>query len=73
MQNLLRRQVSGQEELRYNRQDGTPRWVSISLTPVQDEAGQVQQFILVGSDITDKKKKEKALARALEEISSAQD
>lgn len=54
-------------ELLYRRSDGTPVWVSASVTPVLDEDGDVLRFAMIMSDISTNKAYEEELRRTQEE------
>jgi PAS domain S-box-containing protein len=60
-----------QEILNYHR-NGTPYWLSLSITPIFDEAGELVQFIGVETDITDIKKQKEAVENALQELKATQ-
>ncbi|MBM3522786.1 MAG: PAS domain S-box protein, partial [Alphaproteobacteria bacterium] len=46
--------------------DGRSYWLEIDCSPVRDESGQVERFIAVEADITERKRQERRLAEALE-------
>jgi PAS domain S-box-containing protein len=58
-----------QEILNY-RKDSTPYWLSLSVTPIFDEAGELYQFIGVKTDITDMKNQKAVVDNALLELSA---
>lgn len=49
-----------QEILNYSKR-GKPYWLSISMTPILDEQGEVEQFIAIESDISERKAAEEEL------------
>jgi sigma-B regulation protein RsbU (phosphoserine phosphatase) len=51
-------------EIRNRRQDGTPFWNRLSITPVRDDDGVLTHFIGVQSDVTERRETEEALRRA---------
>lgn len=53
------------------RQDGTPFWNRLSITPVRDASGKVTHHIGVQSDITEQKHGEEELRRAKQELETA--
>ncbi|MES3629114.1 MAG: PAS domain S-box protein [Longimonas sp.] len=58
------------EELRMRRSDGTLLWVQLTVRPVKDEAGRIQRFQSIVTDITERKnarEKLRAAQSALEE------
>lgn len=56
----------------YNyRKDGEGVWLSLSITPVHDESGQVQGFIGLETNITERKQAEEELARYANDLESA--
>ena len=52
--------------LRNYRKDGTPFWNELSISPVRDEGGRLQNFIGVQNDVTGRKRAEDALRRSEE-------
>ena len=60
---LNRVQPFAGEILNYRR-DGTPFWNELSITPVLDDAGQLQQFVGVQRDISQRKRAEEDLRQA---------
>uniref|UniRef100_UPI002612E6A2 PAS domain S-box protein n=1 Tax=Halorientalis sp. TaxID=1931229 RepID=UPI002612E6A2 len=61
----LRAAIAAEEpvslELRNERRDGTPYWSRISITPVRDEHGSVQNYIGIQQDVTERKERERRL------------
>lgn len=68
---LLRDQKPFTEEIIYYHKNGRPYWVSMSVTPIFDERGQLIRYISIESDITERKKAEVALQQAKEAADSA--
>ena len=59
------------EEFLQYRREGTTSWISLSLTPVYDDAGGVSRWIGIGSDITKRKEAERALQVARDAAETA--
>jgi PAS domain S-box-containing protein len=59
-QGLASKKPFVQEILNYHK-NGTPYWLSLSITPILDENGEVEQFIGVETDITLLKEQEAAI------------
>ena len=57
----IREGKDGRVVLKNYRQDGTPFWNELSISPVRDHSGQVTHFIGVQKDITARKQAEAAL------------
>ncbi len=53
--------TSFQEEILNYSKDGRPYWLSLSITPILNEVGDVDKFIAIEMDITEKKEKEKLI------------
>jgi PAS domain S-box-containing protein len=53
------------------RQDGTPFWNRLSITPVKDAEGKVTNFIGIQSDITKRKNAEDALVKTTKQLELA--
>lgn len=53
------------------RQDGTPFWNRLSITPVTDESGEVSHFIGVQSDVTARRKAEESLRATKDDLERA--
>jgi len=60
------------EILNYHRL-GLPYWINLNITPIFDESGDVNMFISVQSDITERKNAEERLKNAYEELKSNQE
>jgi len=58
-------------ETRYIRKDGQIRWGLLSVSPIRDAEGEIQQLIGMVSDITPRKQVEAELAQAIERLSLA--
>jgi PAS domain S-box-containing protein len=59
----LQEKSSFSEEILNYRKNGEPYWLSLNVTPVLDDAGEVERFIAIESDISERKTEE--LRRAL--------
>lgn len=55
------------EELLNYHKDGTPYWVRLDISPIFDEAGELNGSIVIYSDITERKKYEEQLRASLHE------
>ena len=53
--------TSFQEEILNYAKDGRPYWLSLSITPILNEVGDIEKFIAIEMDITEKKEKEKII------------
>lgn len=53
------------------RQDGTPFWNRLAITPVRDSAAEVTHFIGIQSDVTDRRSAEDGLRKAKAKLESA--
>ena len=49
------------EELVNYRRDGRPYWIALQITPVRDHAGQIERFVSVQADISERKRQEQVL------------
>ncbi len=61
------------EILNYHK-DGTPYWVRVSIEPVFDDQGNIQNFIAIESDVSERRERERELIearRAAEDAASA--
>jgi PAS domain S-box-containing protein len=67
----LREQRECQVELLNYRQDGSPFWNRLSITPVRDESGKLSHYVGVQSDITPRKRAEDELKKANQELERA--
>lgn len=63
----LKLKESFTEELLNYHKDGHSYWLQLNITPILDEAGNIQKYIAIESDITNRKKAEVELKRAKEE------
>ncbi|MDX9823062.1 MAG: PAS domain S-box protein, partial [Syntrophales bacterium] len=59
------------EEILNYRKDGGAYWLSMTITPVLDERGDVLRFVAIESDITGRKRTEEELHKAKQEAESA--
>ena len=57
-----------ERDIRYQTSDRETRFASCSMTPVTDESGEVSLVVVLGFDITDRKRAEEAQRRAHEEL-----
>jgi PAS domain S-box-containing protein len=57
-----------ERDIRYQTSVGETRFANCSMTPVMDGAGEVSLVVLLGFDITDRKRAEEAQRRAHEEL-----
>ncbi len=53
--------------------NGTPYWLSLSISPVRDEAGGVTGFIAIESDVTERKKLEEETRQYLATLQAVQE
>lgn len=53
--------VSFQEEILNYTKDGHEYWLSLSITPILNELGEIEKFIAIEMDITERKQKEQQL------------
>ena len=60
----LRERVPFTQEILNYHKDGHPYWIELRITPVFDDHGQIEMFIAVQSDVTDRKETEDALERS---------
>ena len=58
-------------EMENKKQDGSPYWVLITISPVKNEIGETTNFVSDQEDITDRKKAEKELMLAKEKAENA--
>jgi len=58
---------------RYIRKDGSLAWTNLTVSLVRDDKGQPQWFVSVIKDITERKRAEDELKRALEEVRELKD
>jgi PAS domain S-box-containing protein len=75
----LRKKISFTEEILNYTKNGTPYWLQLSITPILNERGEVEKFIAIESDITERKANEEkilqskqALEKTLQELKIAQ-
>ncbi len=57
----LQLKTSFREEILNYRKDGKPYWISLNITPILNEVGEVEKYIAIEMDITEKKEKEKLI------------
>jgi PAS domain S-box-containing protein len=68
IQNLLRGEAITEELLVYHK-DGSAIWLSISIKPICDDTGEIQNFIAIHKNITGRKEKEIAIESLYQEVS----
>ena len=68
---LLRSKKAFTEEIVNYHKNGDAYWVSMNITPIFDDTGELIRFISIESDITERKNFEKALQQAKEAADSA--
>ena len=51
------------DEILNYRKDGSKIWLSLNVSPLADEFGNVEKYITVGNDITDKKKQDEEIKK----------
>ena len=56
-----RQEEAFQEEILNYRKDGTGIWLSLNVTPIKNDSGEVEKYITIGNDVTKKKEAEKLL------------
>ncbi|MBI3650348.1 MAG: PAS domain S-box protein [Acidobacteria bacterium] len=61
----LQAKINFTVEILQYRKNGEPHWVSMNISPVLNEAGEVLQFIAVQTEITERMNKEEALCQAM--------
>ncbi len=66
---LVAKGLPFREEVLNYRKDGTPVWLSLNVTPVLDAYGNLEKYITIGSDITDRKRSEEQLKYYAERLS----
>lgn len=62
-----------QVELLNYKKDGTPFWVSISISPVKNNLGECTHFIAIQNDVSERKAREKALQDQKAELKGLQE
>jgi PAS domain S-box-containing protein len=68
-QKLNRNKSTTEELINYNKQ-GEKYWIKMDITPILDENGQIEKFIAIQSDITERKHAELEKAKLVEELIS---
>jgi PAS domain S-box-containing protein len=68
---LLKSTESFSEEILNYRKDGRPYWVSINISPILNDKGEVARFIAIQTDITERKLKQEELRLAKEAAEAA--
>jgi PAS domain S-box-containing protein len=69
-QQLQRHEPVAQEILNYTK-GGRPYWLDLRISPIFDEAGQLERFIAIETDITERVEREQQLARQAQELEQA--
>lgn len=64
----LKQKVSFKEEILNYHKTGYKYWLSLSITPVLDHNGNIEKFIAIESDITERKKFEDEMKSKISEI-----
>ena len=59
------------EEVQVYRKDGSPFWTSLTLTPITNERGHVERWIIVGADITRRRQAHDVLQEAKQTAEAA--
>jgi PAS domain S-box-containing protein len=62
----IRQGESFQVEILNYARDGRPYWLSIDCSPVRNAAGEIERFVAIEVDVTERKLQERRLAEALE-------
>jgi two-component system, sensor histidine kinase and response regulator len=68
---LLKSKVNFTEEILNYRKDGRPYWVSINISPILNDKGEVTRYIGIQTDITERKFKQEELRAAKEAAEAA--
>lgn len=58
-------------ELVNHHRNGTPYWISLQISPIFDDQGQLQRFVSIQNEITQRKQAEQALTQAKEAAEAA--
>ncbi|MCS7028375.1 MAG: PAS domain S-box protein [Bacteroidia bacterium] len=60
--------ISFQEEILNYTKDGRPYWLNLSITPILNEVGEIDKFIAIEMDITQRKQQEQQLLERTKDI-----
>lgn len=69
IQSQVEKGLPFREEVLNVRKDGSPIWLSLNVTPVMDPYGNLEKYITIGSDITERKRSEQQLKFYAERLS----
>ncbi|MCS6904027.1 MAG: PAS domain S-box protein [Bacteroidia bacterium] len=64
----LRKKISFTEEILNYTKDGKPYWLQLSITPILNERGELEKFIAIESDITERKANEQKILQSKQEL-----
>lgn len=67
----LKNRTNFTEQILNYHKSGSPYWVSMNVTPIFNDAGELIRFISIESDVTERKKFEEALEQAKESADAA--
>jgi PAS domain S-box-containing protein len=59
-------------EMLNHKKSGEPYWVSMSIQPIRDAAGEITEYVSVQTDVTQSRRRELEIARLLRRLSEAQ-
>jgi PAS domain S-box-containing protein len=68
---LLAAKINFTEEILHYRKNGQPYWVSMNVTPILNDEGEVVRYISVQNDVTERKYKQEELRHAKEAAEAA--
>ncbi|MFV1885055.1 MAG: PAS domain-containing protein [Balneola sp.] len=69
----LKNRIPFREEILNYKKDGTPYWVKLDITAIEDSSGQLTNYIGIQEDITEQKEFELKLLQAYERLERAQE
>lgn len=64
----LKQQIPIRSEILNYHKDGTPYWISLSISPLLNDDGEVHRFVAVSADITAQKKQTEAVLQAKRDV-----